>query len=414
MKSSQDKLNEISDIALRFRPSSNVGSGGSQPSFTFLEFFAGGGMARAGLGPGWKCLFANDFDHKKSIAYRDNWRGDVLLTQDVHKVTTNNVTDGRADFAWASFPCQDLSVAGMGAGLRGDRSGTFWPFWNLMLALKTERRAPRVMVFENVCGTLTSHGGKDFAAIADSVTEAGYYFGAVVIDAAEFVPQSRKRLFMIAASHEYELPHCVVSDGLETRRYPKSVWNAYNELSVATRENWIWWNVPFQAARATRFAELIEDEPSGVRWHTPAETSALLAMMSRINLEKVESAKKAGRVMVGGVYRRTRRNADGTKVQRAEVRFDDVAGCLRTSTGGSSRQTILVVEADSLRSRLISARETARLMGLPDTYKLPSNYNEAYHLTGDGVVVPVVRHLANSVLEPLLMSLRADHQRAIA
>ena len=85
----------------------------------------------------------------------------------------------------------------------------------------------------------------------------------------------------------------------------------------------------------------------------------------------------------------------GQRVQRAEVRFDDVAGCLRVPTGGSSRQTIMIVDGDKIRSRLLSAREAARLMGLPDTYKLPRQYNDAYALCGDGVVVPVVRYLAH-------------------
>ncbi len=40
---------------------------------SFFEFFAGGGMARAGLGSGWKCLFANDFDRKKGVTYQLNW-----------------------------------------------------------------------------------------------------------------------------------------------------------------------------------------------------------------------------------------------------------------------------------------------------------------------------------------------------
>ena len=84
------------------------------------------------------------------------------------------------------------------------------------------------------------------------------------------------------------------------------------------------------------------------------------------------------------------------------MRLDGLSGCLRTPAGGSSRQLILVVEGDRVRTRLISARETARLMGLPDSYLLPANYNEAYHLTGDGVVVPAVRHLAAHLLEPLL------------
>lgn len=106
--------------------------------------------------------------------------------------------------------------------------------------------------------------------------------------------------------------------------------------------------------------------------------------------------------MVGGVYKRTRKDDCGLRVQRAEVRFDGVSGCLRTPVGGSSRQSIMIVEGDAVRSRLLAPREAARLMGLPDTYKLPQNYNEAYHLAGDGVVVPVVRFLAAHLLEPLL------------
>lgn len=125
-------------------------------------------------------------------------------------------------------------------------------------------------------------------------------------------------------------------------------------------------------------------------------------MMSPVNRAKVEAAKRAGRRMVGGIYRRTRFDENGHKVQRAEVRFDDIAGCLRTPAGGSSRQIIMVVDGHRVRSRLISSRETARLMGLSDSYVLPSRYNEAYHLTGDGVAAPVVRHLAQHVFEPLL------------
>ena len=106
--------------------------------------------------------------------------------------------------------------------------------------------------------------------------------------------------------------------------------------------------------------------------------------------------------MVGTVYKRTRTDGDGVKRQRAEVRFDEIAGCLRTPAGGSSRQTILVVEGAQIRSRLLAPREAARLMGLPEDYTLPARYNEAYKLAGDGVAVPVVRHLAQQIFEPLL------------
>ena len=61
----------------------------------------------------------------------------------------------------------------------------------------------------------------------------------------------------------------------------------------------------------------------------------------------------------------------------------------------------MVVNGANIKSRLISPREAARLMGLPDSYKLPDNYNEAYHLMGDGVVVPVVSHLNKHLLLPI-------------
>src|SRR5690606_9724569 len=127
----------------------------------------------------------------------------------------------------------------------------------------------------------------------------------------------------------------------------------------------------------------------------------LLSMMSSVNLAKVEDAQRTGRRMVGTIYKRTRKDESGNKLQRAEVRFDDIAGCLRTPAGGSSRQLIMVVEKTRIRSRLISSRETARLMGLDEDYALPDRYNDAYHLTGDGVAVPVVRHLACQLFEPI-------------
>ena len=169
--------------------------------------------------------------------------------------------------------------------------------------------------------------------------------------------------------------------------------------------------MPTPAHRNTVFADLIEEMPDSVNWHSVAETSKLLGQMSPTNLAKVEAAKRAGRRMVGTVYKRTR-NEGGVKYQRAEVRFDDLAGCLRTPAGGSSRQVIIVVDGDHIRSRLISSRETARLMGLPEHYHLPKNYNEAYHLTGDGVAVPVVRHLAQYVIEPLLKRRKAKRTAA--
>jgi DNA (cytosine-5)-methyltransferase 1 len=370
---------------------------------TFLEFFAGGGMARAGLGEAWRCLFANDFDPVKAAAYAAAWgKGGTqppeLRVGDVGELRTSDLPAQRADLAWASFPCQDLSLAGAGAGLAGERSGSFLPFYFLMLGLRDRGLAPRTIVLENVCGLLTSHGGRDFSDICAMLSRIGYRVGAVVIDAVDFLPQSRPRLFVIAVDRAIPV---AVADEPSAKWHPLRLQEAQARLRAELRADWLWFDPPTPSKRNTRFGDLIEDEPEGVDWHTPEETARLVAMMSEVNRAKLAAALAMPDRQVGGVYKRTRVE-DGVKVQRAEVRFDDIAGCLRTPGGGSSRQTIMVTERGEVRSRLISARETARLMGLPDDYPLPKRYNDAYHLTGDGVAVPVVRHIAEHVLKPIL------------
>lgn len=386
--------------ATTFRSTGKTPIGSGMPNF--YEFFAGGGMARAGLGPGWRCLFANDFDQKKGLAYQANWgTGGELKIGDVQKVTASELSE-YADLVWGSFPCQDLSLAGGGAGLKGERSGTFYPFWDVITGLIDDNRAPKIVAIENVCGTLTSHGGRDFEAICKTFANAGYRYGPLIVNASLFLPQSRPRLFVIGVRQDVTIDPALFSPEPIEPFHTRGLRRAVEGVSSRHRRKMLWWNLPTPPRRKITFADIIEDNPSSVEWHTAAETKLILAKMSAVNMAKVEAAKRSGRRMVGAVYKRTRFDENGVKVQRAEIRFDDVAGCLRTPAGGSSRQTIVVVDGHKIRSRLISSRETARLMGLDDGYKLPKNYNEAYHLTGDGVAVDVVRHLARYLFEPLL------------
>jgi len=82
-----------------------------EKEFSFYEFFAGGGMARAGLGDNWDCLFANDFDEMKAAAYTANWGEGDLSVDDVANLSVKDLPVC-VDLSWASFPCQDLSLAG--------------------------------------------------------------------------------------------------------------------------------------------------------------------------------------------------------------------------------------------------------------------------------------------------------------
>jgi DNA (cytosine-5)-methyltransferase 1 len=376
---------------------------------TYLEFFAGGGMARAGLGESWRCLFANDFDQMKVKTYEANWGKEDIRLMDVASLAISDLPADVVDLVWASFPCQDLSLAGSYRGLGREldkvatRSGTFWPFWKLIRGLAQDGRAPRAIVLENVYGCLRSREGKDFASIASALAELDYRFGAVVIDAAHFVPQSRPRVFFVALRVDQSIPASLVAEGPQEPWHPSALVEAYDGITIAAKRNWTWWRFSRPSARNSTLADFIEDAPTAVKWHAAAHTNYILNLMSPLNRKKVSDAITSGRKVVGAVYRRTRPDENGIKRQRAEVRFDDVAGCLRTPAGGSSRQVILVVEGKTVRSRLLSPREAARLMGLDDDYVLPERYNHAYHVCGDGVCVPVVRHIAEHVLEPVLV-----------
>lgn len=150
-------------------------------------------MARLGLGARWECIFANEWCEKKAAAYRAYFGpSGELKVADVAKLKVDNIP-GIPDLVWASFPCQDLSLAGSGAGLDGRRSGTFRPFWRLLDGTVREGRGPKLIVLENVVGTLTSHAGNDFTAIVQAFSGSGYRVGAVVIDAVRFLPHSRPR-----------------------------------------------------------------------------------------------------------------------------------------------------------------------------------------------------------------------------
>ncbi len=374
--------------------------------FNWYEFFAGGGMARLGLGPRWNCTFANEWCEKKEEAYRAYYgESPELKVKDVRSLTVDELP-GHPDLVWASFPCQDLSLAGSGAGLGGERSGTFTHFWKLVQGLISVNRKPRAVVLENVIGTITSHGGKDFRTLVRTIAESGYVVGAIVVNAVHFLSQSRPRLFVIAMTSEEKIPAGLTSMSHSRFWHTQSLLKAYFDLPANLKRNWVWWNLPEPNTKNVfGLSAIVENDPEGVAWHSKDETARLIAMMSMRNREKLLLAQSEGNWKVGTVYKRTRpisRASDSKRVQRAEIRFDDISGCLRTPVGGSSRQIIMIVEGKKVRSRLLSPREAARLMGVPEDYPLPKKYNDAYHLFGDGVAVPVVSWIEKGLLRHLL------------
>lgn len=372
-------------------------------SLRYYDFFAGVGMVDLALKPVWECIWANDCDPKKALIYRANHGSERFHLGDVSEVQADDLPS-YAEMAWASFPCQDVSLAGLRRGLMAERSGTFRQLERILRDLHRVGRRPPLIALENVVGLLQ---GPDFASICRTLEALDMQFGALVIDASKFLPQSRPRVFVVAVDSSINCERFFTSEH-DPQWTPQSLIDAHELLPPQLQRNWRWWHVPSPKIPVSPVESLVEDAPQGVRWHAKEETLRLLDLMSPVNFQKVEQRLATDGRSVGFLYKRMR-----SGLQRAEVRFDGVAGCLRTPSGGSSRQKLMVIEKGEVRTRLVSPREAARLMGIPDTFLLPGSLNDAYRAMGDGVAVPVVRWLSDQLLEPIaLLSREKEGRRA--
>lgn len=347
---------------------------------TCLDFFAGSGLVAEGLKGFFKTVWANDVCEKKAKVFCANHDKKIFHLGSIENVQGGDLPN--ALLSWGSFPCQDLSLAGNMGGLSSSRSGLVWQWLRVMDEL--QKRTP-LAVAENVVGLVSANKGEHYRRLHNALVERGYKVGAILIDASHWVPQSRKRVFVIAV--DVDIP----TDQFETDHpvwcHPSSIIRAAEGLN-----QWVWWNPPKPPSRKSKLEDLIEyDAPCD----GPEKQARLMEMIPKKHSEKMLSASNNSKSVFPG-YKRIRHGR-----QVLELRFDGVAGCLRTPEGGSSRQLIVIKESDSFKTRLITVREAAALMGAPKNYKLPGTYNDGYKAMGDAVAVPVSKYLADKLLSPV-------------
>jgi DNA (cytosine-5)-methyltransferase 1 len=347
---------------------------------TCLDFFAGSGLVVEGLKGFFRTAWANDICEKKARVFRANHDERIFHRGPIERVRGRDLPP--ALLSWGSFPCQDLSLAGNMAGLSSARSGLVWQWLRVMDELSPR---PPLAVAENVVGLVSAAKGAHYRRLHDALTARGYRVGAVVVDASHWVPQSRKRIFVVAA--DARIPTERFEAGHPLWCHPPALVRAAEGL-----ENRVWWNLPTPGPRTTTLEDLIE---RAAPRDEPKKRDRLLDLVPERHREKMrESVKHGGRVLPG--YKRIR---NGRQV--LELRFDGVAGCLRTPQGGSSRQFLVIAENGAWETRLLTVREAAALMGAPENYRLPGSYNDGYRAMGDAVAVPVTRFLAEHLLYPL-------------
>jgi DNA (cytosine-5)-methyltransferase 1 len=360
---------------------------------TFAEFFAGIGLMRLGLEhAGWRVAFANDIDADKWQMYKDHFgdTGEFILA-DIHKLDPCRVP--AVALATASFPCNDLSLAGSRHGLAGAQSSAFWGFTDILRVMKREGRLPPMVLIENVPGFLTSHDGQDFEDALIALNDLGFAVDAFIIDAACFVPQSRQRLFVIGSRTRgiYPLRETPSFYGSEIRpRALASFIFMHPDIAWRVRE------LPALPKCAKRLEEILEDlPPNHQMWWSRKRCEYVLGQMSPKHTAQAEAMIRGDRIRYATVFRRVRNGKS-----MAELRTDGIAGCLRTPRGGSGRQILLVAGKGRFYVRLLTPRECACLMGVDD-FVLKVPLNQALFGFGDAVCVPVIEWIARNYLNPL-------------
>lgn len=369
----------------------------AQP-LTVAEYFAGIGLVRMGLQrQGWKVVFANDISEKKYEMYRGFFPDAArhYVVGDIFRLDPQTIL--HTTLATCSFPCIDLSLAGNMNGIfKGDHSSAFWGFVNLLRA--QEESAPPLVLVENVPGWLHSNKGQDFRVTVKALNELGYNCDVFVLDALRFTPQSRLRVFLIGARFpvDFTTPELIL-----TR--PKSLLSEQlrNNLIVNKDLRWFYTDLPEPPPLLSAgLSSIVEPlDRSDARWWPDEEVQRHLAMMKSDHRDRVERLAQGRQISYRTFFRRRREGQ-----QRAEVRDDDLSGCLRTAVGGSGKQFLIEAGQGRIKMRAMTPREYARLQGVPDEYQIAANGVQALTGFGDAVCVPVISWIAEHVLNPLAAS----------
>lgn len=220
----------------------------SQAPWTMHEFFAGSGLVAYGLKGMFRPIWANDISEQKASVYEANFGGEHFILGDIKNINGSELP--YAHLSWASFPCQDLSLAGSLGGIHASRSGLVWEWLRVLDEMKIK---PKLLLLENVVGLLSTNGGENYKELHLSLVKRGYDCGAIVLNAVHFVPQSRPRVFVIAVKRGSVIPAELIGE--------KPCW-LHNKAAAELGESlprWLWWRTEKPKHRNETLKDIVED-----------------------------------------------------------------------------------------------------------------------------------------------------------
>jgi DNA (cytosine-5)-methyltransferase 1 len=357
------------------------------------EFFAGIGLMAAALEPrGFEVQWANDIERAKYDLYLANrpHAVDAFRLGDVRGVLGDHLPD--VELATASFPCIDLSLAGNRKGLAGEHSGMFWEFARILEQMGEGR--PRSVLLENVHGFATSHGGRDLRAAMERLAELGYSCDVIAVNARHFVPQSRPRMFVVGLRGD--LPPGA-SRGVPPVSDVRPSWvQAIHEANQDLPMHYV--DLPGLPDGPRDLRGIVQRmSTTDPRWWNAERTDAFVHSLRPVHENRLRSLMASDTTVWRTAYRRTR---EGRATW--EIRPDGIAGCLRTTGGGSSKQALVQAGRGQVQVRWMTPVEYARLMGAKRFKTRARTENQALFGFGDAVVVDVIAWIADHYLLPTL------------
>ena len=316
----------------------------SKPKFTFIDLFAGIGGFRVALQKmGGKCVFSSDWDKNAKTTYYENY-GEVPFG-DIRRLSSEKLYTGKVDLVCGGFPCQPFSIAGVSKKLSLGRKHGFEDenqgvlFFEVAKIIKRHR--PKAFILENVKHLLRHDKGNTFRSILHVLEkELGYDVCHNVIDARNFVPQHRERVFIVGFRKPSSFVFPEVSKG-------------HHLLGQILDEN-----VPTNYTLSDHLWKYLQ--------------------------EYAKKHRESGNGFGFGLFGR-----------------DDVARTLSARYHKDGSEILIRQNGGSINPRRLTPEECRRLMGFPEGFRIRVSDTQAYRQFGNSVVVPVVEAVSRAVVKAL-------------
>lgn len=306
------------------------------------SLFSGiGGIDLAFVQAGFKIAWAIENNHASCETYRANFKNTLLIEQDIRKVNADELP--RVDVIAAGFPCQAFSVGGKQQGFNDERGNLFFEVARFITSHK-----PRYVFLENVANLVQHDNGHTFHVIYNTLIEQGYYIRYRIMRASEYgnVPQIRDRIYILAFQRLEDCDQFTFPEPIKLR---------------------------------TKLSDIIDrtKRAHDVFYYTDNSPFSIEA-------QKIVQCKDS-------IYR----------VYHSSIKITQNNMCpTLTASMGTQRNQVHLIR-DDYGVRKLTLRECLRFQGFPDTFGFPrtTSIENAYKQIGNSVCVPVVKRIAEKIVE---------------